>query len=58
MCLIRLEEQAVDVMGRFYRAMSGGRAEVASVACLYNDDSVRAHPQSAGLTLKVLQSQG
>lgn len=37
----RQEEMAVDVTGRFYRAMSGGREAVASTsASLYTDDSV------------------
>lgn len=37
----RMEEMAVDVTGRFYRAMSAGREGVASTSAVYSEDSVR-----------------
>lgn len=36
-----MEEMAVDVTGRFYRAMAAGREGVASTSSLYSEDSVR-----------------
>lgn len=36
-----MEEVAVEVTGRFYRAMSAGRSEIASTSSLYAEDAVR-----------------
>ena len=38
----RLEDAAVDLVGRFYAAAASGREELATTsASLYSDDSVR-----------------
>lgn len=34
----------MEVTGRFYRAMSAGRSEIASVSSLYADEAVRQTP--------------
>jgi hypothetical protein len=38
--MCRMEEMAVDVTGRFYRAMSAGTEGVTSTSSIYSEDSV------------------